>query len=508
MPKAASVKTSAAKKATTGSSAALAIPGHTSATKKAGTRKKDVVPVKPKTAAGPAAPKAKPAKPRATILKAPPKGMFLVLFWFVESDTESEVPPAAGADSDNDSDADKFYDGLSDKATSGTDEPPVHMRELAVELNDDSSDQDMDEEADGEDDEDAMEITAPPGKHKRKPDAKLSSSAPHPLSKATNARAGPIIPQTPVKGGAAGGAVPEPQYTPYVNKVNEKDHSKPLVSQQTPTTRHILKGAQHLQRANIVAKNAFPDDDAREEDCERFVIRIAKGLDAKRRILRFELDSTYHENMIKMVARAGTQVRGETANAARDLVGPQYALGQAKGTVEENKRFVEFLVSNGNFLYRKLEWEVVDNKTIRCTGRSGPYRHPIIPALIEQEFFHGHERMAVAEETAALFNPIPIAVIAFAATAAQCALRDWTSGVRVKSSSSFSADEWTGMYQGHVRELERMQEAKPVEVDAWLRSVWKKAWRTTRQHLSGNTADTSFITAAEMDDFSDIIDDA
>lgn len=499
MPKAATLKSSAAKKAASSSSATLAIPGHTPASKKAGMRKKDAVPL-PKASTRPAARKSKPSKPRATILKAPKK--------VIESDTDDveEDAPGRNVDTgDDDSDADKFYDGLSDKASGGDEDAPANFRELAVELNADSSDEDMPGliSGDDDDDEDLMEDIVPAAKHKRKSDAKLSSSAPKALSKAVVVRAGPVNPQTPVKGDAAAGQ----QFTPYVNKVNEKDHSKPLISQQTPTTRHIVKGAQHLLRANIVAKNAFPDDEAREEDCERFVIRVAKGLDATRRIMRFEIDSTYHENMVKMVARAGTQVRGETANAARDLVGSQYQLGQPKGNVEENKRFVEFLVSNGNFLYRKLEYEILDDQTIRCTERSGPYRHAIINALIEQEFFHGHERMAVAEETAALFNPIPIAVIAFAATAAQCALRDWTSGVRVKSSSSFSADEWTGMYQGHVRELTRMQEAKPVEVDAWLRSVWKKAWRTTRQHLAGNNADVSFITAAEMDDFSDIVDD-
>lgn len=63
----------------------------------------------------------------------------------------------------------------------------------------------------------------------------------------------------------------------------------------------------------------------------------------------------------------------------------------------------------------------------------------------------------------------------------QCALRDWQTGVRIKSSSDFSADEWTAHYKAHVRELERMRDAKPREVDMWTRKLWKDCWYVLRK---------------------------
>ncbi|KZV90713.1 hypothetical protein EXIGLDRAFT_694426 [Exidia glandulosa HHB12029] len=115
--------------------------------------------------------------------------------------------------------------------------------------------------------------------------------------------------------------------------------------------------------------------------------------------------------------------------------------------------------------------------------------------------------MAVADITTNLFNPVPLPAIAITATAIQCALRDWATGVRVKSATEFSSDEWSAIYTGHLRELSRMLTHKPREVDAWTRKLWRDCWSTTSQFLSSNTTETSFISAAEMDDFDDILDE-
>lgn len=72
---------------------------------------------------------------------------------------------------------------------------------------------------------------------------------------------------------------------------------------------------------------------------------------------------------------------------------------------------------------RKPGWFISRHKgtLLRCAAsslfqRSGPYRHANIATIILQEFFSGHEQMAVAEHTKDMFNPIPLPVIAFAAT--------------------------------------------------------------------------------------------
>lgn len=481
MPKVAAAKSN--RKSTAAAAATAAPTGARPAKVKAGMRKKDVVPSKPKASSSSKAPKT-----QAVILKAPakPAKKALVISSPEASEDDGdddESYPADGMDIDNDDD----------------EEPSPQVKELIAELAaDDGTDDDEEMDADAE-----AVAEEPPAAKKTTRNAQLVTGTPVLL---TNQKKRQLpVPASPAQDDAAeDGSVSEGPFTPYVPRINPKDPSKPLLSLQTPTTKSIAKKSQRLVRADIAAKQAFPDDDARVELAERSIIRVAKELGAERRIVRIEMDPIYRDHLVKLVLRAGTQVRGETANTARDIVGTQYALA-SKGTPDQIKLFVEFLLSQGNFLYHHLAWEQVDPQTIRCTARGGPYRHAIIDAVIAQEFFHGHERMALADETAALFNPMPLPVVAFAATAVQCALRDWSTGVRVKSSTSFSSDEWADTYQGHLRELERMRQERPVDVDTWMRWTWKKAWNTTRQHLANgaNTA-PSFITTAELDDFSDV----
>lgn len=132
--------------------------------------------------------------------------------------------------------------------------------------------------------------------------------------------------------------------------------------------------------------------------------------------------------------RCDTQVRSEVVSAARASVPAAFNIGTGRGNPDDNKTFVVLLLTKSNFVFRELEVEELDTSTLHvvkvciCIGtacdltgrdsqRIGPYRKGIIAALIEQEFFHNHEQMAVADATRHLFNPMPIPVIAFVATA-------------------------------------------------------------------------------------------
>lgn len=49
----------------------------------------------------------------------------------------------------------------------------------------------------------------------------------------------------------------------------------------------------------------------------------------------------------------------------RDLVGPSFALGACRGTPAQNRQHVELLTSHGNYVYRVLETQEVDDNTSR-----------------------------------------------------------------------------------------------------------------------------------------------
>ena len=100
---------------------------------------------------------------------------------------------------------------------------------------------------------------------------------------------------------------------------------------------------------------------------------------------------------------------------------------------------------------------------------------------------------ALSPLTASLFDPIPLEVIALATTAVcgffcgqfaaadfvsqvQCALHDWLDGVPAASATEFTADQWSPVYKRHLRTLRRLQTAKPLQIDAWLRRLWANCW--------------------------------
>lgn len=98
-----------------------------------------------------------------------------------------------------------------------------------------------------------------------------------------------------------GSAHSDSPYTPYANRLNPKDSSKPLLTLQSPTTRNILKRAQQLYRAEIITKSAFPEDESRVDLAAKYILKAATELDALRRVARFQGDPVYQDNTVKIV---------------------------------------------------------------------------------------------------------------------------------------------------------------------------------------------------------------
>ncbi|KAH7064502.1 hypothetical protein BKA62DRAFT_779534, partial [Auriculariales sp. MPI-PUGE-AT-0066] len=138
--------------------------------------------------------------------------------------------------------------------------------------------------------------------------------------------------------------------------------------------------------------------------------------------------------------------------------------------------------------------------------RRGPYRHPIFAEIIFRELFVSHDQAAISELTKHFYNPVPLEVIAFVATAVQCALHDWLEGAQAKTTTEFSADQWSATYDSHVKVLRQLQVAKPREVEAWCTSIYKNCWSSTSAAIvrEEDPATAMKLSQEEMDDFDDV----
>ncbi|EJD37175.1 hypothetical protein AURDEDRAFT_129650 [Auricularia subglabra TFB-10046 SS5] len=235
MPKAS--KTSAKKSASTSKVSGSSGP----AQKRAGMLVKDPVPVKQKTSST----TAKVRKTTAGSVKHP-KQQKQTIVLDREDEDDSDEYPADGLDDGDDEDDD-------DDATS---ELQSFVQELNGRRNNaDESDGDEDEDEEVEDEqaeddepEDEMQLTTKPTQRKRKVPAsfEIVASDPAPLpGRKPAARNATAVPQTPAGKSAPSAPLP---YTPFDEKKNPKDASKPLVSLQSPTTRNVLKKGCHGPR--------------------------------------------------------------------------------------------------------------------------------------------------------------------------------------------------------------------------------------------------------------------
>ncbi|EJD44737.1 hypothetical protein AURDEDRAFT_166222 [Auricularia subglabra TFB-10046 SS5] len=184
-----------------------------------------------------------------------------------------------------------------------------------------------------------------------------------------------VLPGTPTRSVTS---TPTPRssrrYTPYVDRVNPREPSKPLLSHQSPPTQALIRKAMHGYRADAIARTFF--------------YQATKDLNAPHRALRFECDIKYQENVLKMIMRCDSQVRGEVVLAAHAAVPAAFNLGTGRGSPDVNKLFVALLLTKNNFVFREIQVQQVNPTTLHVIKRIGPYRKGIIAALIESKLFH------------------------------------------------------------------------------------------------------------------------
>lgn len=92
-------------------------------------------------------------------------------------------------------------------------------------------------------------------------------------------------------------------YTPYRNPGNAREHSKPLFNKHSPLTQAIVKKAGLSFRANTVAqgRSGFLQGEPRQRMAADAFVDAARSIGADSRLLRFDEDPVYAENVLKMV---------------------------------------------------------------------------------------------------------------------------------------------------------------------------------------------------------------
>ncbi|KAH7097850.1 hypothetical protein BKA62DRAFT_607690, partial [Auriculariales sp. MPI-PUGE-AT-0066] len=260
-------------------------------------------------------------------------------------------------------------------------------------------------------------------------------------------------------------------YTPYDCKVNPRDSSKPVHAGLSPLSRTISQYSSRMHRADVLATHGFFAPQQRLLVGSQSVRDAARALEASSRVRRLDGDLLYHDDMVKLTVRTEAAVRHQVLTSARAHVPAAYRLGLPQGTPDKNKAVVASLLTAKNFTFHTLKYNV-SGLEVHVTNRSGPYRQPVFQTVIQEQLFHQHDHMAIEELTRSKFNPMPIGVLAMVATAVECALHDWSSGILDRKGNMFSTDEWSGVYKKHIKALNTMKGLRPDMFMAWTRKIY------------------------------------
>ncbi|KAH7098006.1 hypothetical protein BKA62DRAFT_773727 [Auriculariales sp. MPI-PUGE-AT-0066] len=293
------------------------------------------------------------------------------------------------------------------------------------------------------------------------------------------------------------------EFTPYIEPINLRDASKPLQGQHSPLSRAISQRSSRMHRADVVSRVGFFTPQSRLTAASQSVHDAARALGADRRLLRLNRDMSYHNNMTKMTLRNEATVRHEYIKSAQIHVPSAYKLGLAQGSPHSTKLLTAALLTRSTFTFAKFTATPIGSHTLQITDRNGPYRHPVFRTIMQEQLFLQHERMAVAELTRSKFNPMPIPTIALIATAVQCALHDWITGIYIPKKNPFTTDAWLSAYKKHVSALEKMKLKNRRLFMAWTRKMYTDCLETTEAYDAAASGD-EHINDEEMEDYGDV----
>ncbi|KZT53999.1 hypothetical protein CALCODRAFT_511058 [Calocera cornea HHB12733] len=127
--------------------------------------------------------------------------------------------------------------------------------------------------------------------------------------------------------------------------------------------------------------------------------------------------------------------------------------------------------------------------------RSGAYGSHLIAAVIHVCLFRNKEALGVHYPDQ--FNPVPIQVLALAATALDHAIKEWSTGVH--RSLEFTQSSASGVFSGHMKVLSKFEAVNPEGLARLQETLYKQG--CYRAGVSVETVEETAVPMLADDDF-------
>ncbi|KAI0746149.1 hypothetical protein C8Q76DRAFT_665579 [Earliella scabrosa] len=273
---------------------------------------------------------------------------------------------------------------------------------------------------------------------------------------------------------------PEPDVTTTAQTAQRQPNAKSSgIRDYEPRAQAILNRAITLYKANLTTKNAYPDKLMEKIWAKKAWAQAAQDL---------RIDLAPDDRVIELITRYTWNLRSEYKTAARAFVQASYGFKSAPHAASAEANFNEtradFLLKNRRFTYKDPE------------QLDGLYEAPIIQMVVNKIYYKKPADDGIIHQD--LYRHFPLAGIALALTAIQCAICEWKTGVF--NSVRFDEGAYGTVYAEHVAKLEEL-EAKS-EQDKIVTDIGRQIARTGRAHAKAPPVqhhDKDAISSSDID---------
>ncbi|KAF8144645.1 hypothetical protein K438DRAFT_1631489, partial [Mycena galopus ATCC 62051] len=209
---------------------------------------------------------------------------------------------------------------------------------------------------------------------------------------------------------------------------------RPKARDYDDTTQEVITGAVRNYRVLLSAEDAFPEHEVAVEFLSK-----AWGTSGDDCNVVIPMTPT----ISKLITGRDSHMRGELKTKTKPLTEIMYGFksGHNKKTINSNRQLAEDLKTKLTFTFKDVE------------ARKGIYRHPIFQKIINAMWFAN--RRDEGPSFPEYFSPFPKPALALVLTVVENCIDEWATGIR--NDIPFTANEYRGIYQGHIAALERFE---------------------------------------------------
>ncbi|KAI0245420.1 hypothetical protein BJV78DRAFT_1287891 [Lactifluus subvellereus] len=259
----------------------------------------------------------------------------------------------------------------------------------------------------------------------------------------------------------------------------------------------VIRGAMQALTKYALWTNAYPPIESCTKLTRQWLYAAAKERKAKIIKMRVKEDTRFVRSLQDLIfARIGTLCSSLKDSAVKAVTG---GYGLNGNDYQKVAKCVEGWLMDDNYIFPQR-----DNQA-KTLDYGNPFHHQAIISILCDEFFQKSssfgnmhpEFFKSCHETRPELE-LPEVMVALAATAVYCALREWKNGQCVNL--SFTQAAFEDIYQGHINTLKELREKHPNQSHHVMSALYNAVTKSRPQPATASSSALTMLRLDEVDE--------